>query len=121
MMTAFIKKLHSLEPTFISGWNSDDFDIPYIYNRLKKIGLNPNDLSPFGFVNMQYGKDILGYVCIDLMWLYKLAASTPTDSARSRMLAALNPFSRNKMAALATITSFRDTLMSVFILAIAQI
>jgi DNA polymerase elongation subunit (family B) len=71
MLTSFIKKLHSLEPTFLSGWNSDYFDIPYIINRIKNLGINVNDLSPFGYVQTQYGLDILGYVSMDLEWLYK--------------------------------------------------
>src|SRR5687768_588047 len=54
------------------------------------------------------------------MWLYKLAASTPTCSARSRIEAAAKPFSRNSCLAFSMITSLRVPFFPLLILAIRE-
>lgn len=70
-------------PVAISGWNSDEFDIPYIYQRILKVlgSSNVSKLSPWGVVNDKivldkYKKEImeveiLGVSQLDYLKLYK--------------------------------------------------
>jgi DNA polymerase elongation subunit (family B) len=37
LLLAFLDKWKELDPTIISGWNSEFFDVPYTYNRIKKV------------------------------------------------------------------------------------
>ena len=68
-------KVHSYDPDILTGWNTDGFDFPYIYNRLcilfgqddaKKI------MSKFNQVEYKNGKiQIFEYSIADLLYLYK--------------------------------------------------
>lgn len=72
--------IRKLDPAVISGFNSDRYDYPYIYNRLKRLHNNDtkkvnNILSPIGFVKeRRMGKDsycqIAGFPCLDMRHLY---------------------------------------------------
>jgi DNA polymerase elongation subunit (family B) len=76
----FIRKTH---PDFISGYNSNGFDIPYIINRsIKLLGEEvAQKISPVNYIRkmvkkLQFGKtqemwDIAGINCIDYLDLYK--------------------------------------------------
>ena len=50
LLTAFYQKYLEISPTIISGWNSDSFDVPYLYNRaVRVLGKDvANMLSPIG-------------------------------------------------------------------------
>jgi DNA polymerase elongation subunit (family B) len=37
LLRKFLDKWKELDPTIISGWNSEFFDVPYTYNRIKKV------------------------------------------------------------------------------------
>jgi DNA polymerase elongation subunit (family B) len=52
MLTRFINAFAEIQPTVISGWNTDNYDIPYLINRIKKIlGAQAiKKLSPAGIV-----------------------------------------------------------------------
>lgn len=78
LLLAFVDKWQEIDPTIVIGWNSDNFDIPYTYNRIKRIlGEDvANRLSPLGVVyfdeydpNMPY--KIAGVNSLDYMRLYK--------------------------------------------------
>lgn len=70
-------------PDVISGWNSDEFDLPYLYQRLNKVlgESSANRLSPWGIVQTRDKKDkfggskmvidIYGVAALDYMALYK--------------------------------------------------
>jgi DNA polymerase elongation subunit (family B) len=80
--------IHKIDPAILSGWFSDQFDIPYIYQRLKILLDDDDDynnetnkiLSKFGIVkkrtktnrhsNYVYFYDICDYPILDLMHLY---------------------------------------------------
>jgi len=47
MMRNFIKKFKELNLDFVTGWNVENFDFPYLINRMRKIDFNPNELSNF--------------------------------------------------------------------------
>ena len=74
------RKIHEIDPIILSGFNADQFDLPYIYNRLMKIFNNEKDqvhsiLSKFGIVNVRnYGRSqiiqIPEYPLADIRHLY---------------------------------------------------
>lgn len=71
------------DPDLITGWNSDDFDIPFIIKRMDNIqGLNPNVLSPLGWSGVtQRGEPrIKGRTCYDLLEVYKANSFTELRS-----------------------------------------
>lgn len=50
MMKSFLKLVQVKDPTVICGFNSNFFDIPYITNRLDKLKIPKNALSPIGVI-----------------------------------------------------------------------
>ncbi len=67
-------------PVAISGWHTSGFDMPYVYNRLQRLGLDPNRLSPWGVAKLNtkefQGREILsvnllGINDLDYLELYK--------------------------------------------------
>lgn len=78
LIYAFLTKYTEMQPTIITGWNIDNYDIPYLYNRMKKVvGTRyANLLSPIGKVEWQeFGRvrryKIHGVSALDYMQLYK--------------------------------------------------
>ena len=37
LLTSFFRKYSEIQPTILSGWNSDSFDVPYLYNRAVRV------------------------------------------------------------------------------------
>ena len=52
LLQTFVKRFKELNPDIIIGWNSDYFDIPYLYYRIEKVltKRDANSLSPLGIV-----------------------------------------------------------------------
>jgi len=77
LMKRFIDKFEELDPTILVGWNSEYFDIPYIYYRLKQVvGNDVNRLSPLGIIderefNGENQVTIAGVNHLDYMLLHK--------------------------------------------------
>ena len=76
LLQALMKYWMDFKPTIVTGWNSDNFDIPYLYNRLAQImGLDvANALSPIGKVIYNQNKKryrIAGVSSLDYLELYK--------------------------------------------------
>lgn len=76
LILAFLEKYEEISPTIISGWNIDFFDMPYLYNRIKKIlgDKAAKRLSPIGIAHYQSRKGkmvIAGVSCLDYLALYK--------------------------------------------------
>lgn len=73
----FLNKWQEIDPTIVVGWNSQYFDIPYIYYRIKKIlGNKVYDLSPIKKISVREADDnnvlqIGGINCLDYMLLVK--------------------------------------------------
>lgn len=91
LLEAFLKVFKALDPLIIYAWNGEGFDYPYLYNRLKKLGLNPNKLSNYGTVKLDTKLDknnhvenyILkspGHYFLDLMRVYQKFVSDPQTS-----------------------------------------
>ena len=78
LLHAFLNLWEQLDPTIVSGWNSEYFDIPYLYYRIEKIlGVEEAfKLSPIGKIKFaQYQSDspveIGGINHLDYMLLFK--------------------------------------------------
>ena len=87
LLYGFIDLYEQIGPTIITGWNSDHFDIPYLYNRLKQ-QCGPNTagrLSPIG--KIKYSKfrgryQIAGVSSLDYLTLYKKFTYTQQPNYR---------------------------------------
>ena len=81
-------------PNVVTGWNTDGFDIPYIYNRMEKLGFDTKKLSPWNsvrtrpftaasgkIVNYYYieGIDLLDYLDIYKRRAFKVQESYRLD------------------------------------------
>ena len=87
LLYGFLDLYEQIGPTIISGWNSDYFDVPYLYNRLKQ-QCGPNTagrLSPIG--KLKYSKfrskyTIAGVSALDYLDLYKKFTYTQQPNYR---------------------------------------
>ena len=76
LLNVFFGKYYEIRPTIITGWNTDNFDIPYLYNRATQImGQEFSNLfSPIGIVKWSDFKskyEIAGVSSLDYLSLYK--------------------------------------------------
>ena len=75
LIKEFIKDFKNADPDSISGWNTNYFDLPYLYFRLKRLNINPSLLSKFGIfdIDIKWKRVVLaGVACIDQLDIYKL-------------------------------------------------
>lgn len=85
LLLSFIDYWERLGPTIITGWNSNGFDVPYLYNRLVTVfdKDTASRLSPIGIVIYQPWKKqykIAGVSHLDYMQLYKTYTYTQESS-----------------------------------------
>jgi len=87
LLQRFYQKYLEINPTILSGWNIDGFDIPYLYNRTKRVMGEQiaNCLSPIN--NVYYNEHqnkykIAGVSQMDYLALYKLYTYTQQSSYR---------------------------------------
>lgn len=76
MLTAFMDFYTELKPTILVGWNSNQYDIPYLYHRLTHIfdTDTANMLSPIGMVKFSKYRSryqIAGVSCLDYLEMYQ--------------------------------------------------
>jgi|AntDeeMinimDraft_4_1070355.scaffolds.fasta_scaffold00161_9 DNA polymerase elongation subunit (family B) len=84
MLRAFLEYLETTDPDVLTGWNFEDFDAPYLVNRLENLGLSYDRLSRIGEVwaGGWGGPDIKGRVVFDLLYAYKRTQFTELESYR---------------------------------------
>ena len=87
LLSSFLDTWEGISPTIISGWNSDGFDIPYLYRRIQNVmGMShANRLSCIGKVKWSpYRKRYLiaGMSSLDYMLLYKKFTYTQMPNYR---------------------------------------
>ena len=87
LLQRFYQRYMEIQPTILSGWNIDYFDIPYLYNRTVRIMGNSvaNVLSPIGEVIWSDNKSrykIAGVSCMDYLSLYRKFTYTEQSSYR---------------------------------------
>lgn len=83
----FFTLYEEIAPTIISGWNSDGFDIPYLYNRTVQLcgKTIANKLSPIDIVRYSERLErykIAGVSSLDYMKLYKKFTYTQLPNYR---------------------------------------
>lgn len=73
MLMGFRDWLTERDPDIITGWNSDDFDIPFIIKRMNNVGLNEDSLSRLGWAGMSNRGEprIKGRTMYDLLTVYR--------------------------------------------------
>lgn len=85
MLYYLVEDWRDIDPDIISGWNSDYFDVPYLYRRIRRT-INEevaNRLSPIGKVDYRKNRDrfiIAGVSSLDYLSLYKNFTFTEHDS-----------------------------------------
>ena len=87
LLQRFYQKYLEINPTILSGWNTDGFDIPYLYNRTTKVlgSQIANCLSPIGevYYNEHQGRyKIAGVSSLDYIKLYRWFTYTQQSSYR---------------------------------------
>lgn len=100
LLKALFGILAKIKPDIITGWNIDNFDIPYIYNRTIKV-LNQdwaNKLSPLGWCrasNTSFSGrdsikiDVNGIQIVDYLELYKKFELSPRENYKLDTIAML--------------------------------
>lgn len=83
LLMKFLEKWQEIDPDVLTGWNINQFDIPYVLKRMRLVLSNEfaNKLSPWGIIKErtfkgQFGRDqteyeILGITSLDYIDLYK--------------------------------------------------
>jgi DNA polymerase elongation subunit (family B) len=76
LLMHFFTKWEEIQPTIVTGWNIDNVDMVYLYNRAKRVvgETNAKRLSPIGicyFNKFLERMTIAGVSCLDYMILYK--------------------------------------------------
>lgn len=87
LLHKFIAMYEEVRPTIITGWNSNGFDVPYLYNRLRQVcGASiANRLSPIGKVKYSERLErykIAGVSSLDYLDLYKKYTYTQQPNYR---------------------------------------
>jgi len=80
LLQDFANTLVALDLDILSGFNIRFYDIPYLVNRMANLGLEPKDLSPFGYIKerssySKFGKtqqtnEIMGITILDMRDLF---------------------------------------------------
>jgi DNA polymerase elongation subunit (family B) len=76
LLLKFLDAIQEIQPHIMTGWNCDAFDIPYLYNRIKRVlgKSNAHRLSPIGemfFSPYRNRYTIAGISVLDYMTVYK--------------------------------------------------
>ncbi len=90
MLDAFVEYLDESDPDVLTGWNFEDFDAPYLLDRMEELDdesqydLSVDRLSRIGEVwrSGWGGPDIKGRVVFDLLYAYKRTMFTELESYR---------------------------------------
>jgi len=87
LLNAFFGKYYEIRPTILTGWNIDNFDIPYLYNRATQLlGTEiSNLLSPIGIVKYsEYRQkfEVAGVASLDYFGIYKKFTPNEVSSYR---------------------------------------
>lgn len=88
-INAYSDLLKDKLPFFVTAWNGNNFDFPYMYNRIINLGMSPANLSPVNkckLLTKDYGHlkmntlEADGTFYIDLMDVYKKFVLAPRSS-----------------------------------------
>jgi DNA polymerase elongation subunit (family B) len=107
LLCRFINFIHRDPPDIITGWNTDDFDIPYLIQRSRKIVGEEvtKKLSPFGVIKhrdveiqgkMKMEFDIYGIASLDYLALFRKFAFLKFENEKLDTVA-FHVLGRNKV------------------------
>ena len=87
MLDGFLKYLSERDPDVLTGWNSNDFDLPYLIDRLGELdgnGMDPSRLARVGDVwhDDWGGPTVKGRATFDLLYAYQRMNFTELESYR---------------------------------------
>lgn len=87
LLMKFLNKWEEINPTIVTGWYLDDFDVPYLYRRLSNLfgEDTANRLSQIGNVYWNKRKEryyIAGVSCLDYLQIYKNFTYTQLSNYR---------------------------------------
>jgi DNA polymerase, archaea type len=80
MLRAFATYITARDPDVLSGWNFVEFDMPYITNRMEKLGLRSDSLARIP--GMTERNALRGRALFDLLTAYKKMHATLKESYR---------------------------------------
>lgn len=82
MLKKFCDFFEFCDPDIVTGWFSDEFDLPYLINRLDNLdGIGSYRLSPMNKCGVSHDKGwIKGRVCFDMLPAYKKIHENQLDS-----------------------------------------
>ena len=97
MLDAFLAYLDETDPDLTTGWNFEDFDAPYLFDRMEKLdGASDYNLSPDRASRVDEtwrsgwgGPDVKGRVVFDLLYAYQRTKFSELDSYRLDAVAEL--------------------------------
>lgn len=81
LLDAFVSFINDFDFDIILGWNAEQFDYPYIVNRLKVLSISPEILSPYEEMD-KHTKMPRGRNWLDLMWMYRKVSTHELESMR---------------------------------------
>ncbi|MDQ2053344.1 DNA-directed DNA polymerase [Halobellus sp. H-GB7] len=90
MLDAFLTYIEETDPDVLTGWNFEDFDMPYLLDRMEVIDpTSEYDLDPARFSRIGEvwrsgwgGPNVKGRVVFDLLYAYKRTQFTELESYR---------------------------------------
>ncbi|WP_256544646.1 DNA-directed DNA polymerase [Halobellus inordinatus] len=90
MLDAFLTYIEGTDPDVLTGWNFEDFDMPYLLDRMEVIDpTSEYDLDPARFSRIGEvwrsgwgGPNVKGRVVFDLLYAYKRTQFTELESYR---------------------------------------
>jgi len=91
LLNDYLKYFKRTDPDLITGWNLDDFDMPYLLNRIEKVNKHTSkydiDYEEFSRIGEIWGggwrgPNIKGRVVFDLLYAYKRTQFTELESYR---------------------------------------
>ncbi len=97
MLDAFLAYLDETDADLTTGWNFEDFDAPYLFDRMEELdGASDYDLSPDRASRVDEtwrsgwgGPDVKGRVVFDLLYAYQRTKFSELDSYRLDAVAEL--------------------------------
>jgi DNA polymerase I len=80
LLAGFARYITDINPDLLTGWNFTDFDLPFIYGRIKNLNLPPDSLARLKGPSER--STIRGRIEFDLLAAYKKMQSSKLDSYR---------------------------------------
>jgi DNA polymerase elongation subunit (family B)/intein/homing endonuclease len=84
LISEFLNKAKQLDPDIWAGWNTENFDVPYLVNRMHKLGMSLDTLSPINEADVDissyYGTTVYGLYFVDQLFLYKKLSQNVEES-----------------------------------------